>query len=294
MNGFYECHGHIMMDGEDYKAAFAALAARGVSYFRDGGDANGVTAEAKQYAKQHPELGIEYVTPVFAIHRKGRYGGIVGRAFETVKEFRGLVSDAAAKGADFIKIMYSGIVTFKEFGELSTPPLDAAEIKELVNIAHGEGFAVMAHCNGSRTVMAAIEAGTDSIEHGVFMDDECIAALAQTRTLWVPTIAAIAAFSGRSGCGESLRYDGRPGFDLRITRRTVEAHMAAVAEAAAFGEGRPERADTVLIASGSDSGAFGVPHGPGTLTEYGLLRECGLTLPRIAAANALLRERFRR
>lgn len=294
MNGFYECHGHIMMDGEDYKAAFAALAARGVSYFRDGGDANGVTAEAKQYAKQHPELGIEYVTPVFAIHRKGRYGGIVGRAFETVKEFRGLVAEAAAKGADFIKIMYSGIVTFKEFGELSTPPLDAAEIKELVSIAHGEGFAVMAHCNGSRTVMAAIEAGTDSIEHGVFMDDECIAALAQTRTLWVPTIAAIAAFSGRSGCGELLRYDGRPGFDLRITRRTVEAHMAAVAEAAAFGADRPDGANTVLIASGSDSGAFGVPHGPGTLTEYGLLRECGLSEERIIAANALLRERFRR
>ena len=261
-----------MMDGADYKAAFEALAARGVSYFRDGGDADGITAEAKQYAADHPELGIEYVTPVFAIHRKGRYGGIVGRPFETIKEFRALVAEAAEKGADFIKIMYSGIVTFRKFGELSTPPLDAAEIKELVKIAHGEGFAVMSHCNGSRTIMAAIEAGTDSIEHGVFMDDECIAALAETQTLWVPTIAAIVAF------------DGRAGFDPVVSHQVAQAHMGAVAKAA----------KTVLIAAGSDSGAFGVPHGSGTLTEYGLLFECGVPAESIINANELLRGRFRR
>ena len=284
MSRFYECHGHIMMDGADYRAAFAALAARGVSYFRDGGDADGITAEAKQYAQQHPELGIEYVTPVFATHRKGRYGGIVGRAFEDAKEFRSLVAEASAKGADFIKIMYSGIVTFREFGQLSTPPLDAAEIKELVNIAHGEGFAVMSHCNGSRTIMAAIEAGTDSIEHGVFMDSECMAALAETQTLWVPTLAAIVAFSGRSG------------FDAEITRRTAEVHMAAVKEAARFGAGAQAESTSgrVLIAAGSDSGAVGVPHGSGTLTEYGLLFECGLSAERIIEANELLRGRFRR
>ena len=283
MSRFYECHGHIMMDGADYKAAFEALAARGVSYFRDGGDADGITAEAKQYAADHPELGIEYVTPVFAIHRKGRYGGIVGRPFETVKEFRVLVAEAAEKGADFIKIMYSGIVTFRKFGELSTPPLEAAEIKELVKIAHGEGFAVMSHCNGSRTIMGAIEAGTDSIEHGVFMDDECIAALAETQTLWVPTIAAIVAF------------DGRAGFDPVVSHQVAQAHMGAVAKAARYRAEQPDgSAKTVLIAAGSDSGAFGVPHGSGTLTEYGLLHECGVPAERIIAANELLRGRFRR
>ncbi|MBR5731486.1 MAG: helix-turn-helix domain-containing protein [Firmicutes bacterium] len=181
---FYECHGHIMMGGADYASSFNALASCGVSYFRDGGDADGITAEAKQYVNEHPELGLEYVTPVFAIHRKGRYGGIVGRPFEDIKEYRALVAEAASKGADFIKIMYSGIITFREYGELSTPPLDAEEIKELVNIAHGEGFAVMAHCNGRDTVLAAIEAGTDSVEHGAFMDEECSAALAESDTIW--------------------------------------------------------------------------------------------------------------
>ena len=262
-----------MMGGADYASSFDALAACGISYFRDGGDADGITAEAKQYVKEHPELGLEYVTPVFAIHREGRYGGIVGRPYGTIKEFRALVAEAAAKGADFIKIMYSGIVTFKEYGELSTPPLEKEEIKELVNIAHGEGFAVMAHCNGRDTILAAIEAGTDSIEHGVFMDEECEAALAESGTIWVPTIAAIAAFCRR------------PGFDEETADRTAKALKASVSRASALG---------AKIAAGSDCGAFRVPIGPGCLAEYALLHECGVPAENVIAANEMLRGRFRR
>ena len=285
MSRFYECHGHIMMRSDSYAAAFEAISACGVSYFRDGGDAKGISAEAKVYVHQHPELGIDYVTPVFATHKKGLYGGIVGRGFEDAKEFRQLIKESASKGADFVKIMYSGIVTFSEYGGLSCPPLDPAGIKELVNIAHGEGFAVMAHCNGRDTVLAAIEAGTDSIEHGCFMDSECWQALAESRSIWVPTIAAIAAFAGRRGAGSSASYVVRPGFDPAITRKTVEELMHSVSEAAKTG---------AMIAAGSDSGAFGVPHGSGTLSEYGLLAECGVPAARIIAANELLRGRFRR
>ena len=274
-----------MMRSDSYAAAFEAISACGVSYFRDGGDAKGVSAEAKRYCQEHPELGIDYVTPVFATHKKGRYGGIVGREFEDAREFRQLICESASKGADFVKIMYSGIVTFKEYGELSCPPLKAAEIKELVSIAHGEGFAVMAHCNGRDTVIAAIEAGTDSIEHGCFMDGECRQALAESRSIWVPTIAAIAAFAGRRGAGSSASYVARPGFDPAITRMTVEELMHSVSEASKAG---------AMIAAGSDSGAFGVPHGSGTLSEYGLLAECGIPASRIIAANELLRGRFRR
>ena len=115
-----------MMRSESYAKALKAVSAAGVSYFRDGGDAEGISALAKQYCLEHPELGIEYVTPVFAVHKKGRYGAIVGRPFEDFGEFRSLIKEAASKGADFVKIMYSGIVTFQKYGELSCPPLDPA------------------------------------------------------------------------------------------------------------------------------------------------------------------------
>ena len=269
----YDCHGHIALCGTEPETFFGDLAACGISYVRDGGDAEGKCLEAKKYISQHPELGVEYATPVFATHRKGRYGGIVGFPFEDMKEFRALVARAASLGADFIKIMYSGIITFKEYGELSCPPLDAEEIKELVNIAHGEGFAVMAHCNGRDTIMAAIEAGTDSIEHGAFMDDECVAALAESDSVWVPTMAAITAFCGR------------PGFNAEAADRTAESLKASVAKASELG---------AKIAAGSDCGAFGVPAGQGSLAEYDLLRECGVPEDNIAEASELIRVRFRR
>lgn len=99
-----ECHAHIFMDGVDYKKAAAAhengpredlirehLAAyqkAGISYVRDGGDPYGAGVLARSLA---PEYGITYRTPVFAIHRAGRYGKIVGRAFSDWKEYCALV-----------------------------------------------------------------------------------------------------------------------------------------------------------------------------------------------------------
>ena len=286
MSRFYDCHGHILMDGGDHIEAFGRLKRFGVSYFRDGGDADGKTAEAARYAKEHfDELGIEYVTPVFAIHRKGRYGKIVGKPYENMKEYRDLVDEAKAKGADFIKLMFSGIATFKVFGGLSCEPLSEEEIKELVNIAHGEGFSVMAHVNGAETVKAAVRAGTDSIEHGLYLDDECIDIMAESDSVWVPTLTAIAAFSGRCGMNRNVRYAPRPGFDPDVSIRTIEDHMDSVRKGASKG---------VRIAAGSDSGAFGTPHGSATLSEYGLLMECGLSAESIITANELIRGRFRR
>ena len=72
MNGLFECHGHVMMDGADFssarerhrngvdraavESALAALREAGVVYFRDGGDDWGVSVLARSLA---PEYGIE-------------------------------------------------------------------------------------------------------------------------------------------------------------------------------------------------------------------------------------------
>ena len=69
--------------------------------------------------------------------------------------------------------------------------MDAAEVKEMVHIAHEEGFAVMSHTNGIYGTRAAIEAGVDSLEHGNYMDEETIAMLADSITVWVPTLVTV-------------------------------------------------------------------------------------------------------
>lgn len=251
------------MDGADFRAArerhsqgvdksvvraqLAALRAAGVVYFRDGGDAHGVGLFAREIAA---EYGIDYVSPAFAIHRKGRYGGIVGRGYETREEYQRLLLEAKAQRCDFIKIMLSGIITFRNYGELSCAPLPPEEIRWLISDAHELGFSVMAHVNGAETVRAAVEAGLDSVDHGFFLDDACLDAMAERKCFWVPTIAAAAAFRGRAG------------FDDAVARETTAVQQRMAQKALEKG---------ALLCPGSDSGAVGVPHGAGILAEYELL-----------------------
>ncbi len=166
----YECHGHLLMDGRDLfaarernregvdeeslRSALEALREAGVRYFRDGGDACGVSAAGKDIAG---EYGIEVITPVFAIHRRGRYGSIVGRGYGDVGSFRSLISELRGAGGDFVKLMLSGIMTFRSPSELSCDGLDAAEIAELINISHAEGFSVKPHMTKSHVLPTAIK-----------------------------------------------------------------------------------------------------------------------------------------
>ncbi len=280
----YDCHGHIFMDGVSFReaaarhkngpdeaairAALAALRDYGVGYFRDGGDPYGAGMLARSIA---PEYGIEYSSCAFAIHKKGRYGGIVGFEWSDLKEYRALVEKAKEQGAQFIKLMYSGLIDFERYGEITGTPLERGEIRELVNIAHGEGFSVMAHVNGARAVLDAAECGTDSIEHGCYPDEECFAAMRENGAIWVPTLAAAEGFCGRAG------------YESGVPERILEAQLASVKKASEAG---------VKIACGSDSGAFGVPHGEGTASELRLLKKAGVPEESIEKACSELRERF--
>ena len=256
-----ECHAHLALNGEDFARAksdnsqgpqeglirgfFEEYRTRGITFVRDGGDAWGVSELAASLA---PEFGIDYRTPVFAIHRNGCYGGIVGRGFDTLREYAALVDEAASRGADFIKIMTTGIMDFAQFGVIrggTGLPLD--DVREMVHIAHEQGFAIMAHINGAQAVLDAVEAGVDSIEHGNYIDDECIAALSQSRTCLVPT-ATVA----RNLIGSGISDD-------EVLTRIWDQSRETIVKAADAG---------VILACGSDAGAVGVLHGKGMFDEY--------------------------
>ena len=274
MNGRdYRAAAALHRDGPveaDIRAHLAACREAGITFFRDGGDPFGVSLRAAELAE---EYGITYLTPAFAIHRRGRYGGIVGLAYGDMGEYRSLVARARAQGARFIKLMFSGLLDFTDYGRLYCPSLPPEEIRELVAAAHGEGLPVMAHVNGPEAIRAALEAGTDSIEHGYYMAEDCIPLLAESGAVWVPTLAAIRAF------------DHRPGFSSRVVERLLGEQYRLLKLAAEAG---------ARIATGSDAGAVGVPHGAGLLRELALLGEAlGEGAEAVTAAgNRALMDRF--
>jgi hypothetical protein len=208
----------------------------GVTYLRDGGDRWGVGATARSLAG---EYGICYRTPLAPLCRKGHYGAFIGTTYETMGEYADLVRQIRRQGGDFIKIMISGLMDFDRFGVLTDVGYPASDIRELVHIAHEEGFSVMAHANGARTVEAAARAGVDSVEHGAYLDEDALVAMAENGTVWVPTLSTIG----------NLRGKGR--FNEDAVCRILDSAMENVSRFAAMGG---------LVAPGSDAGAWAVEH----------------------------------
>ena len=256
---FGECHAHIIMDGVNYRQAIdlhknepddkvirehlKAYQDRGIMFVRDGGDALGVSTRAKELAA---EYGIDYRTPVFAIHKEGHYGSIVGKSFSTMSEFHKRVLEAKEQSADFIKIMTTGLLDFNAHGAITGTPLDATEVKEMVHIAHEEGMAVMSHTNGTYGVQAAVEAGVDSLEHGNYMNEESLTMLSESHTVWVPTLVTV----------RNLLGDGR--YADETLKPIIETAEENVRKAFRLG---------VKVAPGSDAGAYRVLHGQGIQDE---------------------------
>ena len=257
---FGECHAHIIMDAVNYKHAvnrhqtgvdesvihahFSAYQKLGIGFVRDGGDSLGVSRRAREIA---PSYGIAYRTPIFAIHKNGHYGGIVGKGFDTLPEYAALVREVKVQGGDFIKIMTTGIMDFDTDGHITGNALPYALVKEMVHIAHEEGFSVMAHTNGAGPVYDALLAGVDSVEHGNYMDDECIRAFSQSKAVWVPTVTVV---PNLIGCG-------------RFSDTVLESIWRRAGETI-----RKAWKAGVTMALGSDAGAYLVPHGQGLLDEW--------------------------
>ena len=257
-----DCHMHMVLDGENWKAAIGRhqngpdevfirntlrrYQSLGYTYLRDGGDRWGVGKRAREMADAY---GICYRTPLSPLCKAGHYGAFIGEKYENFREFTALVKKMRTGGADFIKIMISGLMDFDQFGVLTQPGLPPDEIRELIHIAHEEGFAVMAHANGARTVEAAAAAGIDSVEHGAYLDDDALAAMTEMGTVWVPTLSTIG----------NLRGKGR--FSETDVAAILDSALSNVKKYAAMGG---------VIACGSDAGAWAVPHG--CETEESLLR----------------------
>jgi len=276
-----DCHIHMVLDGVDWRQAITRHAIQpdetyirqklaiyrdlGYTYLRDGGDRWGVGAKARELAKDY---GITYRTPLAPLIFAGHYGSFIGKTYENLKEYADLVVKTREAGGDFIKIMISGLMDFNRFGVLTEDSLLEAMIGELIHIAHEEGMAVMAHANGQSALFAAI-AGVDSVEHGAYLTGETLCAMVENGVVWVPTLSTVG--------------------NLRGTGRFSETDVERILESALINVEAYHRLGGIL-ASGTDAGAWAVPHG--STTEEGYFAMAGVEENALAKGLSIIQTKF--
>ncbi len=277
-----DCHMHMVLDGQYWKSAIerhreAPLETYirnvletyrnlGYTYLRDGGDRWSVGKKARELATP---MGITYRTPLSPMCKEGCYGAFIGEIFRNEKEFAALVEKQKENGADFIKLMISGLMDFDRPGQLMQTGPSAEEISYMVSISKDLGMSVMAHCNGVYPALAAAKAGVDSIEHGAYLNEEALCAMKEANVVWVPTLSAIGNLLGKG------RYPDQG------VEQILESALQNVKAYHDMGG---------LVACGSDAGAWAVPHGCETETAW--LHKAGLCDADIQMGNEEIIKRF--
>jgi imidazolonepropionase-like amidohydrolase len=172
-------------------------------------------------------------------------------------------------GARVIKIHASGGV-MSQIDDPHLPQFSKPELEAIVDEATRMERVVAAHCHGKRGIMAAIEAGVRTIEHGTYMDEEAADAMRERDVILVPT-RFIVDYLTREG-----EKKGMPDYARKKMVATAEHHADGISLAIEKG---------VKVAAGTDIWSTGLWGSNGR--ELGLLVECGMTpLQAIEAATA--------
>jgi imidazolonepropionase-like amidohydrolase len=117
----------------------------------------------------------------------------------------------------------------------------------------------MVHANGGTPVQYAVEAGSDSIEHGFFMGEENMKRMADRQVFWIPTAFTMKALN--------QHHDQEA--QSRTAARILDAQLDQMRLAGKLG---------VRVAAGTDAGGFGVRHGEALIEELKLIMEAGYTV----------------
>lgn len=121
-------------------------------------------------------------------------------------EARKAVRQQLSHGADWIKIYADrGYYKSAEGNYRSIPNFTTDEIMAIGDEVTRSRKKMAAHAVTRDGIIAAINAGASSIEHGFGMDDECIALMAQKKIYWCPTIFVNDFVAdGRAATGSSI------------------------------------------------------------------------------------------
>ncbi len=284
--GMVDCHSHLTMPGgshwiargDDPPAVLREVARRnarrlvqaGVLWARDVGapsvDGRPVSLDVRDELSGRP--GHPYISVA------GTWIGKTGYpSLWVTTDGDGLVAAALAQldqGTDLVKLYLDAP------GDSRDAPFTAAEVRAATEAVHARGARVACHSSHLAGARVAAEAGVDSIEHGMELDDDVARLMARNGVALVSTLSVFASWETFARTTQDERFTGDAG----------RARMAARKERAYASVAAARRAG-VRIATGSDFGGGSVRAGH-LAWEVELLIAAGLS-PR-EALNAATRE----
>ncbi len=103
---------------------------------------------------------------------------------------RRLVRFVLMAGADFVKICATGGIT-SVTDHWDEPQFTVEEIAVAVAEAAAKRKTVAVHAEGNAGIRNALQTDIHSLEHGWFIDEECVEAMIAKGVWWVPTLALV-------------------------------------------------------------------------------------------------------
>ncbi|MBF0329023.1 MAG: amidohydrolase family protein [Nitrospirae bacterium] len=268
---FIDSHIHFAVDGiparnEEIVKAAGSMIGSGILSVMDCGHKSGIGLEAKTLLFENNSL-LKVNTAGRAIYKKGGYGVFLGIGVSDRSEAEEAVRGIANSGADFLKIVNSGIVHFKDNAYVTPGGFDSEMLRIICEEANEYGLMVKCHANSDSAIRVALASGVSSIEHGFFISKETLHMMAEKKASWTPTIFAMAALS--EGSSPQIK---------KLIDEVVENHLIALNYAASIG---------VPLAVGTDSGSKGVRHGAAFFEELRFFSKAGISLEKILTAACM-------
>lgn len=279
--GLINTHTHIMMDPIHNKLDHLSetectvnginnlkqLLSAGVTYIRDCGCAFDTDIKLMQLMSERKVSGPQIVPSGRPMTMTGGHGDFIegvdgdtvwGHLTDSVDEMRHAVRVQFKHGSKNIKVMATGGV-MSATDEIDDIELNGSELAMAVHEAHSKHMTVASHAQGNLGIQLSLDAGVDSIEHGIYIDEQQAEFMREKNIFLVPTLNA----------SQCIADDGKgilPDYMIRKNDKVKQDFFKNVAMALKKG---------VKVAVGTDAGTPFNRFDIGTAREIELLVSIG-------------------
>lgn len=205
----------------------------GITTMRDVGSLGDLVVEARQAMRYGAFDGPRLLTCgriVSPTGPGGRFFEGMYREADGPDDVRRAVREQLRYGADFVKVMTTGARSVElEDPDPAQPTRE--ELAVVVDEAHRMGYRVCAHCEGLAGTELAIEAGIDTIEHGMYLNQrpDLLERMAANDQVLVPTLSFLLHVAGLDPVDEHAPSTWTP-LLVELGRHNVEqAQLTLVA-----------------------------------------------------------------